>query len=237
MCRRPEAVLFDAGGTLITVRGSVGEVYAGVAAEYGVSVAPVDLNQAFHAEWARRRVVPGEELPLQTSEEHEREWWYDVARMVFRNAGVLDAFRTRFDDYYAELFEIFARADVWEIFPEVESALERLDREGIRKAVVSNWDSRLPRLMESLGLAQRFEFILTSAEAGFAKPHPAIFAAALSRMGLTPADVVYVGDSEADDVRGARSAGIRPMLVARNKAPSSVGAPVIANLEGIFDLI
>lgn len=40
-------LFFDAVGTLFRVRGSVGQVYSQVAAEYGVRVDPQALDRAF----------------------------------------------------------------------------------------------------------------------------------------------------------------------------------------------
>jgi putative hydrolase of the HAD superfamily len=46
-----------------------------------------------------------------------------------------------------------------------------------------------------------------------AKPDPRIFAPALAALGLAAERVAYVGDSVAIDVRGARAAGLEPVLL------------------------
>jgi putative hydrolase of the HAD superfamily len=51
--------------------------------------------------------------------------------------------------------------------------------------------------------------LIVSAEAGTAKPDPAIFAIALDRLGCRPEEAVMVGDSWAADIEGACAAGIR----------------------------
>ena len=67
--------------------------------------------------------------------------------------------------------------------------------------------------------------MVTSAEVGVAKPGPAIFEHALELAGARAADAVHVGDSLENDVAGARAAGIRPVLVARDgSAPAGVEA-------------
>ena len=66
---------------------------------------------------------------------------------------------------------------------------------------------------------------MTSAEVGAAKPDRAIFERALDVARAEPGEAVHVGDSLENDVAGARAAGIRPVLVARDgAAPGGVEA-------------
>ncbi|MCI4327587.1 MAG: HAD family hydrolase [Thermoplasmata archaeon] len=65
--------------------------------------------------------------------------------------------------------------------------------------------------LEATGLAPWIDFLLTSEDAGFEKPDPAIFRMALERAGAAPVDAVMVGDRWEADVVGARAAGIRPV--------------------------
>ena len=62
-----------------------------------------------------------------------------------------------------ELFQRFAGPDPWELFDEVLETLETLQGEKVRMVVISNWDDRLPVLLEGLGLAGFFEAIVFSA--------------------------------------------------------------------------
>jgi putative hydrolase of the HAD superfamily len=97
------------------------------------------------------------------------------------------------------------------VFTPVEGAVETLDllrSRGLPLAVVANWDCALPEHLGRLGLDTYFSAILTSAAAGSAKPDPAIFRMALTRLGAEPTRSVHVGD-EAVDEEGARAAGMR----------------------------
>jgi 2-haloacid dehalogenase len=53
-----------------------------------------------------------------------------------------------------------------------------------------------------------FQSIVISEEVGIAKPDPRIFEPALSRIGVSAADVLYVGDSVTSDMAAARNAGM-----------------------------
>ena len=86
--------------------------------------------------------------------------------------------------------------------------LERLEAQGLALAVVANWDCALPEHLARLGLDRFFETVVTSADAGVAKPDPAIFRLALERIGARPSRSLHVGDEAADE-QGAAAAGMR----------------------------
>jgi len=108
-------------------------------------------------------------------------------------------------------------------FGDVPPALAALAEH--RRIVVSNWDCSLADWLRAAGLLEHVDAVVTSAEVGVAKPGPAIFEHALELAGARAADAVHVGDSLENDVAGARAAGIRPVLVARDgSAPAGVEA-------------
>jgi putative hydrolase of the HAD superfamily len=108
-------------------------------------------------------------------------------------------------------------------FPDVPPALAALRDH--RLLVVSNWDCSLADWLGPAGLLEHVDAVVTSAEVGVAKPGRAIFERALELAGVAPGDAVHVGDSLENDVAGARAAGIRPVLVARDgAAPAGVEA-------------
>jgi putative hydrolase of the HAD superfamily len=117
-------------------------------------------------------------------------------------------------------------------FPDVAPALRELRERGLRLVVASNWDCSLREVLDSAGLLELVDDAVASAEAGAAKPDPAVFRAALTAAGCGPDEAVHVGDSEENDVAGARAAGVRAVLVRRGdgggEGPPDV--PVIASL-------
>ncbi|MEN3279195.1 MAG: hypothetical protein V7607_335 [Solirubrobacteraceae bacterium] len=115
-------------------------------------------------------------------------------------------------------------------YPEVPDALARLRARGARLAVVSNWDVSLHDVLERTGLRPLVDAVIISAELGVAKPDPAIFRAALERLGATADGAVHVGDSLEHDVAGARAAGLEAVLVARNGAAVPEGVRAVASL-------
>ena len=101
-------------------------------------------------------------------------------------------------------------------FPDAAPALRELRERGLRLVVASNWDCSLREVLGSAGLLELVDGAVASAEAGAAKPDPAPFRAALAAAGCEPHEAVHVGDSQENDVAGARAAGIRPVLLRRD---------------------
>ncbi|MDA0170710.1 HAD-IA family hydrolase [Solirubrobacter taibaiensis] len=100
-------------------------------------------------------------------------------------------------------------------YPDSAPTLLALRERGIRLVVVSNWDWSLHERLAETGLTPLIDGALASAEVGSAKPDGAIFRAALQLTGTAPEQTWHVGDTPAADVEGARAAGIRPVLIAR----------------------
>lgn len=97
-----------------------------------------------------------------------------------------------------------------EPFPEMVDLLVRL-RAAHHLGIVSDGTAEIQRKkLDALGLANLFEVIVFSDELGRDawKPSPLPFQHALTRLGLEPADAVYVGDNPRKDFLGARRAGL-----------------------------
>jgi putative hydrolase of the HAD superfamily len=120
-------------------------------------------------------------------------------------------------------------------YPEVPDALTRLRAGGARLAVVSNWDVSLHDVLERTALRPLVDAVVISAELGAAKPDPAIFRAALERLGAEAGDALHAGDSVEHDVAGARAAGIEAVLVARDGAEVPDGVRAVASLDELLD--
>lgn len=56
-------------------------------------------------------------------------------------------------------------------------------------------------------------FTVLSFEVGYVKPDPEIYGIVLSRAGLRPDQVLFVGDTPAADIEGPRQAGMRGMHI------------------------
>lgn len=115
-------------------------------------------------------------------------------------------------------------------------ALTALRADGHGLVVVSNWDCALPDWLAPSGLLELVDGVVTSAEVGVAKPDAQVFRRALQLAGVGADQAVHVGDSPDNDVKGARSAGIRAVLVQRDGKPPQ-GMEHIRSLRELVPLL
>jgi HAD superfamily hydrolase (TIGR01549 family) len=121
-------------------------------------------------------------------------------------------------------------------YPEVREVLETLHALRLDLAIVSNgW--RQAEEAERLGIARFFSAIVGSVHVGCAKPQSQIFEIALRQLGRLPEEAVYVGDDYDDDVIGARSAGIDPVLLDRDGVSDRKDVLTIRSLRDLPSLV
>jgi putative hydrolase of the HAD superfamily len=230
--KRYRAVLLDVGGTLIEARPSPAEVYAEVLSRWGPPVRSDEVDPAFRRAWQELTQThpPGLDRYHQLKG-GEWAWWGTLLRRVLAEIS----HPAPWEPVLEELFTAFSKPDLWYVFPEVHEVLAFLRGRDLRLGVVSNWDSRLPALLDRLELTRHFDVVMVSALEGVEKPAPEIFLRAAELMEATPAHCLHVGDSPLDDVRGAESAGMDAVLVDRGGVFAD-GYRRIRDLRGLYEL-
>ncbi len=117
------------------------------------------------------------------------------------------------------------------------SLLAFLRRRGLRLGLITNSASPYREPLERLGLAELFDAVLFSCDAGARKPEERLYRDTLARLGeaLTadPAAALMVGDSLGNDVRAPGRAGMRGLLIGASGTARAV--PRLADL-GWLDL-
>ncbi len=200
-------------GTLIGLRRSVGHTYAELAADFGLTLEPAAIDRVFPRIYRQAPPLAFPGLEGDALRQAELDWWGERI-----GASVAAASQTRADELppglVETLFERFADAALWQVYPEVPACIERWRSRPLKLAVVSNFDSRLPPLLADLGLAAALDALVVSSQVGAAKPDPAPFQRALQILQLEAHQVWHVGDSPEDEL-GARAAGIRCLMVRR----------------------
>ncbi len=227
---RVEAITFDFYGTLAYHRSGGGRGAALL--EYlrgaGLEGEPWQhqvLYDVFAPEGAD--YAPG------LGKDERRGYLARFAERVFRRLDVRPA-RSPTPAEAAALWDILGPAS-FEVYPEVPGVLARLGRAGYRLALISNWPCGLAGFCAELGLAPFFAHVLVSAELGCAKPEPGIFAEACRRLAAPPGRVLHVGDSLAEDVAGARGAGLQTLLLVRGEGSATTETAAIRDLNGLLD--
>jgi putative hydrolase of the HAD superfamily len=97
-------------------------------------------------------------------------------------------------------------------FADASSTLRALRRRGLRTGLVTNGRAVTQNgTIDALEIRELLDTISISEAEGVRKPNPRIFAQAVERLGLEPAECAFVGDHPEVDVAGARAAGLQPI--------------------------
>lgn len=231
---RLSAITFDAGGTMIYCDPSPGAIYAHHLSRLGRPVQAEEVGPVFRDAWAemQRRTVPGRDR-YNSVPGGELGWWGAFVREVLRRLDHDAPWEPLLEDLYAAFCDI----NVWKVFPETVGTLEALAGNGLRLAVISNWDRRLPDILRSLDLYDRFETITVSSLEGVEKPSSEIFRRTVERMGVAAPETVHIGDSPLEDYTGAEQAGCRAALIDRHDLFADEAYRRISSLEEILEWV
>lgn len=190
---------------------------------------------------------------LAYSEEAFPQIWHDTAELHFRafldgecdyetqrrrriraffgadlsDAEADDLFRAYLDGYEAS----------WQLFPDVLPCLAALD--GATLSIISNnGETQSREKLAWFGLEDRFVDFVTPDIAGVSKPERGIFDLARVRLGVTPDQLVYVGNRLDTDAQAAQAAGWRGVWINRDSAPvENAGVIVIDDLRAVVDVV
>ncbi len=202
------AVFFDAGNTLIFPR------LEELAQELTAQGYPATVEDFHAAERAGKQKLAAWLWPQiesgQIPRAVDRVYWAEYLGVLAERLGVPEAER---EPLMRRLGVRFADLLLWSrVPPETPPFLDSLRSQGYSLGVISNSNGMVEQQLAHVDLARRFEFILDSHLVGVEKPHPEIFQMALARAGVAASEAVFVGDSYAVDVGGARFAGLHGVL-------------------------
>jgi FMN phosphatase YigB (HAD superfamily) len=154
---------------------------------------------------------------------------------------------TAFDRFFLDVFDEFAHPHRFRLEDGAAETLQSLQSRGIATGLLSNWDARLRSIIEASDIRPLLDVTIISAEAGYEKPNPGIFAAARAAAEAAlgapiddPATIFLVGDSPGDDVAAARQAGWTPLLFepsASEHPHSPAPAAVIRRLSDVLAML
>jgi len=108
-------------------------------------------------------------------------------------------------------------------YPHIDAPVDgaiTLVRESRRRFKVGAVSNGFPdvqyRKLETIGIRDAFTCIVLSEEIGIRKPDPRIFRKAAGLLGVPPSACLYVGDSYASDIVGAKAAGMTTCWLCRD---------------------
>ncbi|MDX8411443.1 MAG: HAD family hydrolase [Mariprofundaceae bacterium] len=200
------AISFDAAGTFLHFAEPAAETYARFGRQHGLENQVGAIHGRMVAAFAS--AAPMAPHPDTAIDAYERNWWRRFASHAYNAPEDDRTFARCFD----ELFAYFAIPDAWRIHPGFAGLLEGLKSDGLQLAVISNFDGRLSGLLEAFGLSALFDHVILPRYAGCQKPEPGMFLHAASVLGVQPSELLHLGDHDAEDVGGAKAAGLQAML-------------------------
>jgi putative hydrolase of the HAD superfamily len=192
-------LLFDFGGTLDADGVAWKERFFRLWREEGEDAPREAFDRAFYA--ADDALVGALAATLTLAETAGR-----LARGIGEGLGTRDG---SLPERVAERFTAESRANL----ARTAALLARLSTR-YRLGVVSNFYGNLEAVCRETGIGRHLSATVDSAAVGRSKPDPAIFHAALERLSAGAAEAVFIGDSAARDMAGARGVGMRHVLVA-----------------------
>lgn len=230
LVKAARCIALDAVGTVIRPDPPASIAYWLRGQKYGAALDEATvrkrIRRAFNEiEAADRR------FRLETSEEREVERWRTIVHEVFRELPE----ETR-DHLFEELFEYFSHGAAWSLYDDARAIIPVLRNEGKRLILASNFDSRLQRVLQELGIAAWFDAVIISSHVGWRKPARQFFEAIVKRCKCEPEATLYVGDDYENDYVGATAAGLNAVLVDRRRGcRESPAAICVPDLRALYE--
>jgi putative hydrolase of the HAD superfamily len=198
------AVLFDVDFTLVKPGPDLGpEGYQLLGRRFGLELDPT--------RYAEARAAAVETVERHPELDHDEEVWVLFTERIIRGMG---GDSDRAYECAVEMTRAWEHAENFELFEDTLPVLAELRAHGLKLGLVSNTGRDLEAFVAHHALD--VDVAVGSSAHGKTKPHPAIFQAALDRLGVAAEEAAMVGDSPEDDVEGARALGMRAFLVDRD---------------------
>lgn len=229
-------VLFDAVGTLIRPQPDVVSIYLETSRQYGSRLEAGEIRNRFQQ--ARQtffdsnvpvcQLKPGS---LTSSDAIEQEKWKQLVQYVLHDVKPIDL-------AFNSLWNHFAAASNWQVYPDVVSCWQQLTEMGITIGIASNFDARLKTIANELPQLQSCQHVFCSGSLGFLKPDPEFFrriAAQFAEQGSRK--FAMVGDNRRNDYEAPKQMGWKAVWLQRQAKFPTQSSESVAGLTEIPQLL
>jgi putative hydrolase of the HAD superfamily len=198
-------LFFDAVGTLLRPLPDVVTAYHQYGVAHGSRLEPEEIRQRFARLYPQHFCrLADVESALQTSESLERTRWRSLVTELFSDVQPAAAL-------FEELWEHFAQASSWELYPDVAPTLRQLKERRLPWGIASNFDQRLDAIIAGIPELAEAQTVVTSATAGWSKPSAEFFQHAASQVAKqtagSPIQLWMIGDNQSLDFEAATACG------------------------------
>jgi len=230
---KTRAVLFDMGGTLVFATCSESETFRRILRSVGIARTKRDIEEALSK---TKKELDAEGFAEQFGKIPREEFWKRRDSHVLKHLGI--------DDQKRELARVLDRR--WfdfanfKSYSDTQKSLERLREIGLRIGLISNgYEEEIRSVLSIAGLRMKmFDVVVGADTVHERKPHRDIFAYALRKLRVRPEEAIFVGDRIDTDYKGAEEAGLRSLLILREKPRTELKETrAISRLSEIFNLI
>jgi len=226
MTEEIDAIMLDAGGTLIDLKPSREAIFAKVLHQHGFNAELEDIARSV----ARAERV-FDDAQAKLDGKHEDVFWNSYDEFILKRLGFKGDHEKFSKDVSVEFDRVVPEVKNWVAFPDARPLLEDLKKRDFKIGLVSNATDLARKVMDNLDLSKYFDIMILSEEVGLRKPDPKIFLKAADEVGVHPSRAIHIGDRLAVDVLGAKKAGMNAVLIDRTSIYSDVDCLKIKTLD------
>lgn len=126
--------------------------------------------------------------------------------------------------------------------------LSSLKKRGMKIGLVSDCSSEVPNIWSDTEFYSIFDITIFSCTEGVKKPDPQIYKLVAEKLGVNPEDCLYIGDGSSNELTGAATVGMHPVLIIDPEEDQSGThrvdfegeewkGPVISSLQEVLDIV
>ncbi|RME92383.1 MAG: HAD family hydrolase [Candidatus Hydrogenedentota bacterium] len=223
-------ISLDAMGTFLHLKQPLADLYNQHILSLGGN--PLSTEQVKEI-WRKSYESMPKEVVHKKQDRYRSGFWKILTKNLSKEANI-----TKPDLLYNKLMKYFIEPEIYSVEKSFDSFIQKAQQKQVPVIVLSNWDKRLPIVLKRLNVLGFFSLVITSEEAGFEKPSPAIFAYAEKKLKekkivFSSNTIIHVGDRIIDDCEGALAAGWKAILF-QSKNLKQAKCPMIDSLEQLW---
>jgi HAD superfamily hydrolase (TIGR01549 family) len=231
-------IFFDAGLTLLYPHPSISEICLQICQRLDVQVdlAQIQAQMKLAEDYYFRQMRVNRHT--WADEQAINEFWIGYYMQILRPFVAIQN-ETHLHELASGINDEFDKHTSWRIFSDVHSTLTTLRAHGYSLGIISDWGISLAPILRHHHLITYFDCLIISAATRSAKPSPQLYETALQRANAIPDYTLHIGDSYINDIIGARTVGITPILLDRAQRYSALNVDclVIHSLTDVLDLL
>ncbi|MGI6005778.1 MAG: HAD family hydrolase [Christensenellales bacterium] len=162
------------------------------------------------------------------------KWWPLFYSQLGPLYDIYDLTQEERDGVNSALRSCILDAANYRLYDDAVSVLTACTNLGYKNYMLSNNYPELPYVVEAMGIGHFFEKVIASAQVGYEKPRPELFAYALGAAN-DPEIRYMIGDNPVADMKGGKAAGMTTILV--HKPPCPEADYTCAQLSDIPDIL